>query len=182
MLFLFSRTATGRREFDQGMKKYRTWRWWEDEYWPSVCDLFRKRVLALGWSDGLASWASSVTRNNESSTQTVFKNGTISGMCRKSGVRMLDTHRQGAPGRWCAAGRSRCLHSRPPWWWWDTPPAPPLSCGSWDSPLERCSRTPSLPWLTYSGPATAHTTEGGGEDHLLLTPLPLQLKSPIWIF
>lgn len=30
------------------------------KYWPSVCDLLRKRVLALGWSDGLASWASSL--------------------------------------------------------------------------------------------------------------------------
>lgn len=31
-----------------------------EKYQPSVCDLLRNRVLALGWSDGLASWASSV--------------------------------------------------------------------------------------------------------------------------
>lgn len=36
-------------------------------------------MLALGWSDGLASWASSETQENESLTQTVFKR-TISGV------------------------------------------------------------------------------------------------------
>lgn len=58
---------------------------------------------------------------------------------------VLLTHLLAAPCRWCAAGTSRCLHSRPQWWWWDTLPAPVVSCGPWDSLPERCSKTRSLP-------------------------------------
>lgn len=40
-----------------------------EKHLPSVCDLLRKRVLALGWSEGLASWASSAAPNHEKNTK-----------------------------------------------------------------------------------------------------------------
>lgn len=170
----------------------------KEKNWPSVCDLLRKRVLALGWSDGLASWASSARckYENEGATQKCTDMGlqiTCLSLCWlrakislkwcnfwsmmwtppgwNSALRAwCEPHRPGAPCRWCAAGRSQCLHSRPRWWWWDTPPAPPPSCGSWDSLRERCSKTPILPSLTRSSPATAgtvsHTSEEGSASSL----------------
>ena len=46
-----------------------------EKYRPSVWDLLRKRVLALGWSDGFSSWASSVgskCKKNKKKTATTF--------------------------------------------------------------------------------------------------------------
>lgn len=103
--------------------------------------------------------------------------------------KLIFTHHRGAPCHWCAAGTSQCPHSGPLWWWWDTPQAPLPSCGLWDSPRERCSRTPSLPSLASNSPTNSNSPTGShttADDHsqawvTALRPLQL-LQSLISVF